>query len=97
MTKIKNVKEIKENEAVKDTAVKEEAKKVIKIVKVDTNADGVEDYFALLGEPKYEEVDTSKVEIFKSINSNLEMYNNFGITETCFSLGHHNLFGNTLF
>lgn len=29
MTKIKNVKEIKENEAVKDTAVKEEAKKVV--------------------------------------------------------------------
>lgn len=63
----------------KDTINISEAKKIIKIIKFDADNDDVEDYFVLIGEPKYEESDTSKVKIFKSINSNLEMYNNISI------------------
>lgn len=54
-------------------------KEIIKIIKNDINKDEIEDYIVLLGEPKYEEVDTDKVKIFKSLSSNLEMYNNISI------------------
>lgn len=54
-------------------------KKIISISKIDVNKDEIEDYVVLFGEPKYEEVDTTKVQIFKSLSSNFEMYNNISI------------------
>lgn len=54
-------------------------KEIISISKTDINRDGIQDYIVVLGEPKYEEVDTTKVQIFKSLSSNLEMYNNISI------------------
>ena len=54
-------------------------KQVISILKLDINKDELEDYIVLLGEPKYEEVDTTEVHMFKSLNSNLEMYNNISV------------------
>lgn len=62
-----------------DTITLEGNKEIIAITKSDLNRDGIEDYVVLLGEPKYEEVDTTKVQIFKSLSSNLEMYNNISI------------------
>lgn len=56
-----------------------EAKKLIKVIKEDVNKDGIEDYYVLIGEPKYEQTDTSKVKIFKSLSSTIEMYNNVAI------------------
>ena len=57
----------------------EGSKEILLISKVDVNRDDVEDYIVLLGEPKYEEIDTTKVKIFKSLSSNLELYNNISI------------------
>lgn len=54
-------------------------KEIISILKLDINKDGTEDYAVLLGEPKYEEIDTTEVHMFKSLSSNLEMYNNISI------------------
>ena len=62
-----------------DTITLEGNKEIIAITKYDLNKDGTEDYVVLLGEPKYEEVDTTKVQIFKSLSSNLEMYNNISV------------------
>jgi len=62
-----------------DTIKLEGSKEIIYISKLDINKDGIEDYAVLLGEPKYEEVDTTEVQMFKSLNSNLEMYNNISI------------------
>lgn len=62
-----------------DTINLEGSKEILSISKVDVNRDEVEDYVVLLGEPKYEEIDTTKVRIFKSLSSNLEMYNNISI------------------
>lgn len=62
-----------------DTINLEGSKEILSISKVDVNRDEVEDYVVLLGEPKYEEIDTTKVKIFKSLSSNLEMYNNISI------------------
>lgn len=62
-----------------DTIKLEGNKEIIYICKIDINRDEIKDYVVLLGEPKYEEVDTTKVQIFKSLSYNLEMYNNISI------------------
>ena len=57
-----------------------ENKEIISIIKEDINGDEVEDYLVLLGEPKYEETDISKVKILQALSSELEMYNNISIS-----------------
>lgn len=56
-----------------------ENKNIIVIKKYDLNNDEKEDYIILLGEPRYEETDTSKVKILKSLSSKIEMYNNVSV------------------
>ena len=57
-----------------------ENKEIISIIKEDINNDEIEDYIVLLGEPKYEEIDISKVKILQALSSELEMYNNVSVT-----------------
>ena len=56
-----------------------QGKEAIKIVKGKFNEDEAEDYIALLGEPKYDDVDSSTINELKKFTSNIELYNNVAI------------------